>query len=945
MRRAVALSAIAGVLVASTAHAQTAADARAVVHQARHAFDVDSTAPLADQWNRAVARDSGDRLAQLGLASLAWLTSRDTEANRRYQQLTRTTGKRPDAVNVYAELGLATVLMAEASPRAADSAYGTAANAARTVGDSTARVEALLGQAVVRAHTRSASDAAALLVGVDRLIPKGDRALAGNYQCTRAGVGDVPRGTDPKAMLRAGAALARAAGDRLVEGFCWFQLGSELERIGDLGGAIAVYDTMERQVLSPADFHVRGRIRQHRAFDEEEVGDYAAALRSSRIAIADGERSASLPVIAYARMTQGKVYLGLGDITAAVRAADSANAIFTKAGDVIGRLNALSLAGQVDLAGEDTAAARVAYNAENQLAESISALNYVADAQSWLADLAMYEHRWDEAQHWLALDDATIKRFGGRGWAATEQFSHAVLALRSGRLKEAERGLQQTAKTLDSTQHRDRYESAVLLAETHLALGDTTRAERELTAASDALDRWRATLDDREIRVLAFQYHTDIGGPDPGIAKVIAAVARTGRVGAALELAERRRARDLADHLATSGSSSPWTTSTDVLGAVQRALPDDSTAMLEYVTGPAGAPTTLFVLTRHDARAYALPPSDSLANDVSRLVAFVESGASSNAPATALSAALISPALPDLPPRVRRLVIVPDGILHRVPFAALRINNAYAVRRYAFALAPSAIVQAWLWGRATPNQAPSQRSVATVLALGDPRFAREVQSDPDIEALRSAFNETGGLPRLKGSADEAQLVARFGANSVVRLRDSASAWYLKHATLDSFRVIHLATHAVVDDRAATRTALALAPGAGESGFVTPADLAALKLHADLVMLSACRTAGGRIVAGEGVRGLTAPLFAAGARAVVASYWEIGDRQTVRLVHDFYRALAEGHPAADALRLAEVAALDRGAPPREWAAFTISGDPSVRVPVTVPRFDWWWRLFH
>jgi len=94
-----------------------------------------------------------------------------------------------------------------------------------------------------------------------------------------------------------------------------------------------------------------------------------------------------------------------------------------------------------------------------------------------------------------------------------------------------------------------------------------------------------------------------------------------------------------------------------------------------------------------------------------------------------------------------------------------------------------------------------------------------------------------------------------------------------------------------------------------------------------------------------VRGLTAPLIAAGARAVVASYWEIGDRQTVRLVHDFYHAMADGHPAADALRLAEVAALERGAPPREWAAFTISGDPMVRVPVTVPMFDWWWRLFH
>jgi CHAT domain-containing protein len=372
-------------------------------------------------------------------------------------------------------------------------------------------------------------------------------------------------------------------------------------------------------------------------------------------------------------------------------------------------------------------------------------------------------------------------------------------------------------------------------------------------------------------------------------------------------------------------------------------MPDDSTALLEYVTGPSDAPTTLFVLTRRSTRVYALPPSDRLANDVSRLVAFVENGVSTSAPSTALGAALVAPALSDLPTAITRLVIVPDGVLHRVPFGALRLRNgSYLVQRYAVALAPSAVVQAWLWGRRTPEQ---HDAPATVLAFGDPRFAREVSGNEQTALYRSAFNETGGLPRLRASADEAQLVARFGASSVVRLRDSASASYLKHTPLGAFRIIHFATHAVVDDRAVTRTALALAPGPGESGFVTPADLASLHLNADLVVLSACRTAGGRIVAGEGVRGLTAPLFAAGAHAVVASYWEIGDRQTVRLVHDFYRAMAEGHPAAEALRLAEVAALDRGAPPREWAAFTISGDPTVRVPVTLPRFDWLWRLWH
>ena len=929
--------AVATALVVATGGAQTAAQARSAVREAHHAYEVDSSAALRQRWMRALGADSSDRIAALGLASLAALYAQYDEADRRYASLV----PQHDAVSVYAQLGLAEVLFTQSAPAPADTAYGKAAAAARAAKDSAALVEALLGWALMRAHGRSAAEGAALLAGADKLIPKGDAGLEANYQCTRVALRLSPRGVDPRVTLRSAAELARTADDHSVEGLCWFVLGTELERLGDMSGAVAVFDTIERQVLTPGDFQNRARIRQHRAYCEQVIGDYTGALRSARIAIADGERSHNLPVVAYARMTEGQVYLGLGDITAASKAADSAEVTFTKAGDIIGQLNATTAAGQAALAGQDTAAARRASNAELQLASRIREPNYVSDAQGGLANVAMHEARWDEAAHWLDALETTIAHARLQGWASSLDFYRGVLALRAGRLSEAERRMLTVFRATDSTQHRDRYEDAELLAEIHLALGDTARAERELTTASDAFDRWRATLDDRETRVLAFQFHSAVGGPDPGMAKVIAAVAHTGRIATALELAERRRARDLADRLAQAGSS-PRTAAApaNVLETVQRALPDDATALFEYVTGPADAPTTLFVLTRRSAKAYILPPNDSLATNVSRLVAFVENGLSTNAPSEALGAALIAPALADLPAGITRFVIVPDGVLHRVPFAALRVNGRYLVETYATALAPSGAVQAWLWGRRKDHQ-----TTGAVLALGDPKFALEKSGDAETETFRTAFDETGGLPRLKASAEEAQLVGRFGATSVVRLRDSASAFFLKHAALDSFRVIHLATHAVVDDHAATRTALALAPGPGESGFVTPTDLAALRLRADLVMLSACRTAGGRIIAGEGVRGLTAPLLVAGARSVVASYWEIGDRQTVRLVHDFYRAMAEGHPAADALRLAEVEALNRGASPREWAAFTISGDPTVRVPVTVPRFDWWWRLFH
>src|SRR6185436_8040944 len=110
---------------------------------------------------------------------------------------------------------------------------------------------------------------------------------------------------------------------------------------------------------------------------------------------------------------------------------------------------------------------------------------------------------------------------------------------------------------------------------------------------------------------------------------------------------------------------------------------------------------------------------------------------------------------------------------------------------------------------------------------------------------------------------------------------------IKGRTFASGGVLHFATHAVVDDWTSDRTALALAPGQGEDGSLTPAEILGLDLGVDLIVLSGCRTAAGPVVRGEGVQGLTAPLIAAGARAVVATLWPIRDADALRLVRHFY----------------------------------------------------------
>jgi CHAT domain-containing protein len=295
---------------------------------------------------------------------------------------------------------------------------------------------------------------------------------------------------------------------------------------------------------------------------------------------------------------------------------------------------------------------------------------------------------------------------------------------------------------------------------------------------------------------------------------------------------------------------------------------------------------------------------------------------------------LLEPALRNLPAGITRLVIVPDDVLHRVPFDALILDGGRpAIERFSISVAPSASIVAHLWGLA---RAPAARPPALLLA--DPTFAEIVprRNDRDVESIASVFAAAGGLRRLPYSSEEARGVARVMTNATLRLRDQASEAFLRSAPLRGYRAIHFATHAVVDERSPTRTAMALAPGNGHDGFLGPGDLAALDLDADLVVLSACRTASGVVVRGEGVLGLTSPLLQAGARAVVASGWRVDDRAASGLVTSFYRALGRGLPAGDALREAKLAALRRRAPLSEWAAFTIIGDPLVRLFPTLDR---------
>ncbi len=931
---------------------------RAVVQSAESAVQGDSVAAVKARWTAALQRDSSDRAAALGLGTLARLTYDFAAGERLFSGIIDRAGPTFDPWAVQAKLGLSRVASATGSTLRADSLLNLALLEARQIGDRGGELDALIGLSGTRASSGPAGPALATLDSIRRILPPGDSWERGEYLCRYGLFSGVGGDTGVTRPIGEGVRMAERLGDRELAGHCLEALALIHSLHGRPDSVFPIMARAESLLRATRAHGSLARLYSRRSDELQARGRLGEAKVALGQVLAEATLSRNRNRTANAYGGLGMLALRVGDLPTAADWFERAAALYDSLGDGEGGMISRQNRAEVLAASGELDAAREAFAATLEEAERLDFLEDAVIAHQQLARVAMRRGEWDEAGRQLAAADRKARAHGQDRMTDNLVYDRAVLALGSGKLAEAERLLSGFLAGVAPEDRLVRHAARVRLAEVAARRGDLARAEGEITAASRELEEWRASLGDDELRGYAFAA-TVLGEYDPQAptARVLAALADGGRVDEAFALAEQRRARLLADRLNQAdalreGAQLASATAHRVrpLSAVEisEALPDSATAVIEYVAGSEGAPTTLFVLSRAGLQAQVLPGPDTLAPIIRRLVALLETGGSPDALARMLGATLLQPAADLLPPGVTRLVIIPDGHLHRVPFDALRLaDGSAAVERWAIGLSPSASLAAALWRKRGGSGSPPDRS--RILALGDPAFALEVASATtrEAEVFRSAFEAQGGLPRLAGSGEEARAVARYArGGSEVRLRNEASEEWVKHAPLDRYSVIHLATHALVDESSLARTALALAPGVREDGFLSPADLADLTLDADMVVLSACRTAGGVTVAGEGVQGLSTPLLEAGARSVVATQWRVGDRSTVRLVADLYDGLARGETVADALRSAKLAALRRGAPAGEWAGFTVVGDPLARValvrPSGLPR-DMWIRV--
>ena len=936
-------------------------DPRSVVRVATRAVEGDSASRVEARWRARVTRRANDRPALLGLATLARLRYDYPTSESTYRRLI---AGATDGYAVYAQLGLADGDETRGIARQAMGEMDRALAMARQVGDHAAEAQALLALAFSRGRLAGAAVATAYIDSASRLIPDTAFDLRSRVLSRRAIVHAL-YGRTALASAAADSSLlfAQRVGDRRLEADAYRIIGQVLWYRSQLDSAFVALRRSESLYL---ETHSRAALARSLIWHAQVLGGrmrYGEMRDLAKRALSEGEATHNPAAIGDAHRALGVLATMLGDWPAASAHLKHAVAVSASAGDSSGVMTSGKYLADVALAAGDIATAKRVARERLDWARLTDDVNARYETYRLLANIAERENDVPTVLRSLDSARAQLRRLPGGDYPVFLLHDEGRHALARGDLATAERALKSYLELAKrGTCDVCIFDTRMRLADIYARRGDLARAELELVSATDDIDRFRAGLGDAELRALAFQsaVTVDASATEPGAsgiraARVLAALTNGGRVDVAFALAERWRARELTERLIRAAtlrpdqssvaggrplSSAPVRTPREIAAS----WADDETALIEFVAAE-GAPITAFVVQRDGVRARVLAPIDSLTTVVTRFTSLLESGADPTRLSRTLGAGLLEPLLPILGARVKRIVIVPDGALHRLPFDALRLSDGrYLFERYAVGIAPSASAVVALRARPARDQ---RSSSLRLLAIGDPAIAttiRDTSRDGDAEDDLSALATMSGAPKLVGASREARLVARYAPAADVRLGSDATASFLRRANLRQYRVLHFATHALVDEQSLARTALALTPSEGENGLVGAGELAALSLDADLVVLSACRSAGGVLVGGEGVQGLTSPLLQAGARSVVATNWRISDQRVVPFIERFYDGLARGLTVTDALRSAKIGALAAGEPPRIWAAFLAIGDPLVTVPLRAPSKSWWsWML--
>lgn len=703
-------------------------------------------------------------------------------------------------------------------------------------------------------------------------------------------------------------ALAPKIDDRAIVARILNNLGNLQRRENDFAAAVSFYTRAATEAKKARDRWGALTAEHNIGLVYSQQNDPALALTHLRRALALERALGSNASAARTLLSISEARRALGDASGAAEDLRRSRTLAKRAGDQLTVAMTLLRAAELELN-------------ERQLA----AANAHVDQA-----IAMIERSGASSSVTLALT------FRARIRVAQKRFADAIsVANDAGARAEASGQLDVVAQ------------ARTIAGEAYRASGDTTRARSAFVSAVEATERERAQIaGGAESRQQYFERAVS-----PYLA-LVELDARAGHAESALEFAERAKARVLFDVLRggqrdLQSAMSPSERTRDAqlrreiaalvasgndaeklrnkrdeyaafraglftahpqlrvaadqpprftLDDAKQVLPSATDAIVEFAV--TDSRVLIFVIT-HDAirvfdaaasRSRVLALSRQLATEVAtRNLAFRDTS-------RALYAAILAPAAATLATK-KRLCIIPDQELWRVPYAALVTeSDHYLAERFALFHAPS------LGVLMNAMHAPPPKSAPRLLAVANTQVA---EAFGEVHELQALYGESRSL-LLIGSAATEERVANAAPNA---------------------NVIHIATHGVFDDARPLESHLVFTPGGNDDGNLDAREMMQLHIDADLVVLSACETAAGRPAAGEGMIGMSWALFVAGCPTMVASEWKVESSSTSTMMFAFHRGIATSHLApCEALRDAQLALMRtaRREHPFYWASFVVLG---------------------
>jgi len=731
-------------------------------------------------------------------------------------------------------------------------------------------------------------------------------------------------------------AMARADGDARLEAIGWNAAALAHQSLGELEVALDAY--RRTRTLAPADEARQADSATRMGIAYLALGEVEPAERSLREGLALWQKRGF-------RAQQAQVSIGLGDVEVRRGQTDRARDHFAAA-------IALSAEASYPL-GEVTARRRLAETLLDlgQIAAAEAALtgpelDRVANPTTRARVIAVRARaalaRGDISSARRAADEAVALTESALGRAQSSRIDAGVLA--------SVQPIYETAVQVAMAAHEA--EPAAGHAGRALELSERARARSLLDLlAAPAQDEAPASGDhllERELQQLRRRLNAKGTALENAGSRLRPTVVRDiDELAARLALleAQLRRERPTAAAIAAPAPLA--------LATLQQQLLDDRTVLVEYLLGTPHS--YAWVVSRTGFSSVRLASRSVIEAAAERALTLAEPPAagtavpeSSPSAGRDLSALIVGPlgVLPD----GHRLLIVAPGVLQDVPFAALPLDDAGhqpLIARHEILHAPSAAVALTMASEGT-TPPTARRTVAVfadpVFGVDDPRVQGAAPLDttspprtsPLARTWRGGASGAGPLARLPFTRLEAERIAAAAPPGAVTasVGFAANLQALRTGSRSSSRVVHFATHGILNTRTPELSGLVLSlvdeRGRSREGFLRLHEVEDLRLDAELVVLSACETARGRRLEGEGTIGLTRAFLAAGARHVVASLWRVDDAATAELMHRFYtQLLRQRQSPAAALRAAQrqLAGTRQWAHPYFWAGFVVQG--SVR----------------